>query len=211
MDNIETKDDLLTKLRAYSVNPDDDTIRIKNQIKDLLMKCPELLYSLNEKDLQSELFTDDGKINWDEETHEPLGEWDRYFGDNSNIRPFLFLPDSETESKHYVCYQVGSEENVRYNDKEKVVVIVFTIFVYEHDRIDKLTNIPRHDLIASIIREKMAWTGLDVSTPVPIYDVESTTDSHYLTRTIKYNVTLPNSIVQTKQNGSVVYTNKKWL
>lgn len=212
-ENLLTKDDLLTKLRAYSTNPDDDIIRFKKEIYKVLIQSPELLYALNEKDLESELFDEDGNINWEwnEETkeYEPLGEWDRYFGSAANIRPFLFIPETQTKVKHYICYQVGTDDTARYNSTEKVLEIIFTIFVYESDRIDKYTGIPRHDLIGAIIREKFSWIGLEVPTPVPVYSKETTTDNHYVVRTIKYNATIPNDISKTI-NGVTQYSNKRW-
>ena len=109
-DKIVSKTDLLNKLRAYRKTFDDDNIVYKQKIKKALLSNPYLLYALNEKDLESELFNDKGNINWEwdekNKKYEPLGEWDRYFGSNSNIRPFLFIPDTQTEVKHYICYQV---------------------------------------------------------------------------------------------------------
>ena len=49
-----TKKDLLTKLRAYKESPDDDVIRIKKKIEKIFLQCPEILYALNEKKLESE-------------------------------------------------------------------------------------------------------------------------------------------------------------
>ena len=146
MEKLETKKDLLTKLRAYGETPDDDVIRIKKQIEDTLIDCPEILYALNESSLYSELFdtsdkahwvwnkergmnipTDECRLNWEWneslQKYEHLGEWDRYFGSNANIRPFLFIPDTQTDVKHYICYQVSTEENVRYNSNEKLLDI----------------------------------------------------------------------------------------
>ena len=103
---LTTKDELLDKLRAYADTPDDDNIRYKEKIHDALLNNAELLYALNNEELESELF--DGKeLNIDKEAGELLGEVDRYFGDNSNIRPYLFIPDTQTDVKHYVCYQVS--------------------------------------------------------------------------------------------------------
>ena len=68
---------------------------------------------------------------------------------------------------------------------------------------------PRHDLIASIIRENFGWIGLEISTTVPTSDKESTTDNDYLVRTLQYQVTLPNSLVKTS-NGATYYNNKRW-
>ena len=207
-DFITTKEDLLDKLRAYAETPDDDNIRIKEQIKDTFLNCPELLYAIHNKELESELFDENGNLNIDEDGN-LTGEVDRYFGGNSNIRPFLFIPETQDEVKNYVCYQTGYSDLVRYNDKEKNLIVTFTIFVNGKDSMDKLTGIPRHDLIASIIREKFAWIGLEISTTTPFGDKESTTDNNYLVRTLQYEVTLPNSICKT-EGKNTFYNNKRW-
>ena len=208
MSELQTKEELLNKLRAYVDNPDDDNIRIKEQIKDTFLNCPELLYAIHNKELESELFDEDGNLNIDEDGN-LTGEVDRYFGENSNIRPFLFIPETQDEVKNYVCYQTSYSDLVRYNDKEKNLIVTFTIFVNGKDSMDKLTGIPRHDLIASIIREKFAWIGLEISTTTPFGDKESTTDNNYLVRTLQYEVTLPNSICKTEGNNTF-YNNKRW-
>ena len=205
---LTTKEELLNKLCAYADNPDDDNIRIKEQIKDTFLNCPELLYAIHNKELESELFDEDGNLNIDEDGN-LTGEVDRYFGENSNIRPFLFIPETQDEVKNYVCYQTSYSDLVRYNDKEKNLIVTFTIFVNGKDSMDKLTGIPRHDLIASIIREKFAWIGLEISTTTPFGDKESTTDNNYLVRTLQYEVTLPNSICKTEGNNTF-YNNKRW-
>ena len=205
---LTTKEELLNKLCAYADNPDDDNIRIKEQIKDTFLNCPELLYAIHNKELESELFDEDENLNIDEDGN-LTGEVDRYFGENANIRPFLFIPETQDEVKNYVCYQTSYSDLVRYNDKEKNMIVTFTIFVNGKDSIDKLTNIPRHDLIASIIREKFAWIGLEISTTTPFGDKESTTDNNYLVRTLQYETILPNSICKTEGNNTF-YNNKRW-
>ena len=205
---LTTKEELLNKLRAYADTPDDDNIRIKKQIKDTFLNCPELLYAIHNKELESELFDEYGNLNIDEDGN-LTGEVDRYFGGNSNIRPFLFIPETQDEVNNYVCYQTSYSDLVRYNDKEKNMIVTFTIFVNGKDSIDKLTNVLRHDLIASIIREKFAWIGLEISTTTPFGDKESTTDNNYLVRTLQYEVTLPNSICKTEGNNTF-YNNKRW-
>ena len=205
---LTTKEELLNKLRAYAETPDDDNIRIKEQIKDTCLNCPELLYAIHNQELESELFDEDGNLNIDEDGN-LTGEVDRYFGDSSNIRPFLFIPETQDEVKNYVCYQTSYGDLVRYNDKEKNLIVTFTIFVNGKDSMDKLTGIPRHDLIASIIRENFAWIGLEISTTTPFGDKESTTDNNYLVRTLQYEVTLPNSLCKT-EGKNTFYNNKRW-
>ena len=200
-EKLVTKNDLLNKLRAYRTTPDDENIQYKKKIEKALMLNPCLLYALNEKSLESELFDDDGNINWEwnEETkeYEPLGEWDRYFGGTSNIRPYLFIPDTQTEVKHYICYQVSFDEMPRYQDTLKYTNVTFTIFVHGNDRNDKLTGIPRHDLIGSIIRERFKWSNIFGMQTHLVSSKESTTDNNYIVRTLVFQVVDTNGIVKT--------------
>ena len=200
-EKLVTKNDLLNKLRADRTTPDDENIQYKKKIEKELMLNPCLLYALNEKSLESELFDDDGNINWEwnEETkeYEPLGEWDRYFGGTSNIRPYLFIPDTQTEVKHYICYQVSFDEMPRYQDTLKYTNVTFTIFVHGNDRNDKLTGIPRHDLIASIIRERFNWSNIFGMQTHLVSSKESTTDNNYIVRTLVFQVVDTNGIVKT--------------
>ena len=204
---LTTKKDLLDKLRAYADTPDDDNIRYKEKIHDALLSNAELLYALNNEELESELFNGD-KLNIDEETGELLGEVDRYFGDNSNIRPYLFIPDTQTDVKHYICYQVMFDELPRYQNIQKYTEITFNIFVNGKDRTDKLTGIPRHDLIASIIREKFNWSNIFAMQTHLISSKESVTDYNYLVRTLIFQITDVNSITYTPLGEKPSYINK---
>lgn len=206
--DFSTKDEMLEKLQGYAINPDDDNIRIKNQIYDILLHCPELLYALHNEELESELFDENGNLNIDE-YGEPLGQWDLYFGKDSNIKPYLYIPNTQTDMRHYVCYQTNFTTIKKYNSYIKEMIVTFNIFVNGQDGIDNLTGIPRHDLIASIIREKIAWIGIEIENPVPNYDKESVTDNDFLVRTLQFKLDLPNSIVKTN-NGNTAYSNKMW-
>ena len=207
-----SKEDLLNKLRAYATTPDDETTQYKEKIKQALMKSPELLYALHEEELETELYCEDENrnlvLNIDEETGELLGEVDRYFGESSNIRPYLFIPETQTEVKHYVCYQVMFDELPRYNDTQKYTQITFTIFVNGKDREDELTGLPRHDLIASIIREKFNWSNIFGMQTHIITSKESTTDNNFIVRTLVFQLVDTNGIVETK-NGITSVNNYK--
>lgn len=212
MQTIETKDDLLNKLRAYATTPDDDNIRYKEKIKNSLLKCPELLYALHEKELESELFykNDSGVLLLNiDENGELLGEVDRYFGVNSNIRPYLFIPETQTQIKHYVCYQSMFDELPRYDNVHKYGEVTFNIFVNGKDGIDDLTGIPRHDLIASIIRERFNWSNIFGRQTKLITSKESITDNDYLVRTLIFQITDTNSFTETPFGGKTGINNYK--
>ena len=203
---LTTKEELLNKLRTYASTPDDDNIRYKEKIHDALLNNVELLYALNNKELESELFDEDDNLLINEDTGELIGEVDRYFGDNSNIRPYLFIPDTQDEVTHYVCYQIMFDELPRYSNIQKYTEITFNIFVNGKDRTDKLTGIPRHDLIASIIRERFNWSNIFGMQTHLISSKESVTDNNYLVRTLIFQIVDTNGIV-TKQNGKTSVTN----
>ena len=207
---LTTKEELLNKLRAYADTPDDDNIRYKEKIHDALLNNAELLYALNNEELESELFDEDDNLLIDEETGELLGEVDRYFGDNSNIRPYLFIPDTQTDVKHYVCYQVAFDELPRYSNIQKYTEITFNIFVNGKDRTDKLTGIPRHDLIASIIRERFNWSNIFGMQTHLISSKESITDSNYLVRTLIFQVLDLNGIVNTPYGDETYIRNNEY-
>lgn len=211
MIELKTRDDLLNKLRGYATY-DDEGVKYKEKIRQNLLKCPELLYALHEEELESELFykneDEELVLNIDEETGELLGEVDKYFGESSNIRPYLFIPETQASVKNYVCYQVVFDELPRYNDIQKYTQIIFTIFVNGKDREDKLTGIPRHDLIASIIRERFNWSNIFGMQTHIISSKESITDNNFLVRTLVFQVTDTNGITNTPFNGKTSIINR---
>ena len=208
---LTTKEDLLDKLRAYADTPDDDNIKYKHIIRKALLNCPELLYALNNNELEHELFDEDGNLLINKDTGELLGEVDRYFGDNSNIRPSLFIPDTQTTVNSYVCYQVMFDELPRYQNIYKYNEIIFNIFVNGKDRTDKLTGIPRHDLIASIIRERFNWSSIFGMQSKLISSKESITDNDYVVRTLIFQIEDTNSIVYTPfDENSYIRNNEYW-
>lgn len=85
----------------------------------------------------------------------------------------------------------------RYQDTLKYTNVTFTIFVHGNDRNDKLTGIPRHDLIASIIRERFNWSNIFGMQTHLVSSKESTTDNNYIVRTLVFQVVDTNGIVKT--------------
>lgn len=207
VNEIVTKDEFLNHLRAYADTPDDDVIRWKEKIRKALLKCPELLYALNNEELETELFDEDGNLNAeiDEETGELvlLGEVDRYFGATSNIRDYLFLPETQTVAMNYLCYTIGFQEIPRYNKIEYIAQITFTALCSPQpsQSHDDLVGIARHDLIGSIIRERFNWSNVFGTQCKLVNSRETITDTNFITRTLVFELTMPNGIVKT-ENGS---------
>lgn len=199
---FKTKKEMIANLQQYLSNPDDDTVRLKDKIKTMLIQCPKLLWALNNKSLENQLFNEDGTLN-------ETGEWDAYYGETSTIRPFLFIPETQDIVSNYLCFQVSTDENMRYNPAMKYVVITFTIFVHQKNSFDKETGIARHDLIGSIIREIMAWSSVAIAHATPIFENEAVTDTNYITKVLKYQVSLPNNLVVTENVTNLVNKTKR--
>lgn len=201
MEKLLTKNDLLQKLRSYSYTPDDDVIRVKQKIKEKLLKCPELLYVLNNKELENELFLPDGTINaeYDASTGEliPLGEWDRYFP--YNIRPYVFIPETQAFKDNFLCYTAGFREVPRFNDTEYYMQVVFTVLCNSapEQAFDGLTGQSRADLIGAILREKFNWSNIFGLQCKIVSNQEDIKDTNYISRTIVLESTMPNGITHT--------------
>lgn len=211
MDRLLTKKDLLHKLRLYNVTADDDVMRIKQKIKEKLLRCPELLFALNNSKLESELFDSNGNINaeYDEKTGEliPLGEWDRYF--SYNIRPFIFVPETQAFTDNFLCYTVQFHEIPRYNEVECYMQIIFTIMCSSapEQAIDLFTGQSRADLIGSILREKFNWSNIFGLQCRLVSNQENIKDTNYISRTLIFESVMPNGVVETSLNKKTRYIN----
>lgn len=198
---VNTKKEMLSKLRAYASTPDNDNIRIKEKIKQVLLKSPELLYSLHNEELESELFDESGNLT-------PDGEWDRYFGISSSIRPVIVFPDTQTKVKNYLCYKVDTSTDAVMNNPEKYCRITFVIFCEVRDCYDREIGVPRHDLIGGIVSEIFSWSNYFGRQAKIVTDTESITGSNYVTRTIVFEALMPNSVVKTTKGKTRFINNQ---
>ena len=90
----------------------------------------------------------------------------------------------------------------RYSNIQKYGEITFTIFVHGNDRDEEYSGIARHDLIASIIRERFNWSSIFGMQAKLISNKESVTDNNYLVRTLVFQIYDINSITNTPYNES---------
>lgn len=197
---FETKEQMLEKINSWVTVPDSDIIRIKDIIKQELLKCPELLWALNDKELEKELFNENGDLN-------VYGQWDKYF--DSHIRPYIFFPEPQTYVANYVAYQVFHSSAPRGNSIEKKLNILFSVFVDGNDAMCRETGIQRHDMIGSILRERFSWSNMFGTQTTLISDKEGVTDKNYITRTLIYEMITPNSITKTQSGVTTVINNRK--
>lgn len=183
---IKSEKEIISQLLELKKSTDDDNIHHKERIKKAFLNCDELIYLLHNNELKD-------------------CDNDEYFG--NNILPYVIIPETQTNIKHYICYTVGFDDLGRYNTIQKYLTVTFTIMCDIRDNIEPNTGIPRHDLIGSVILDRFNWSNIFGLQCKVISDKESTTDSDYATRKITFQQTTLNSITKTTDKVTNVINN----
>lgn len=204
MDKLQTKQELLAKLTALTSVPDDNNIYLKEKVKKALLKSPELLYAFHNLDLEdTELFNPDGTINY-------TGDWSMYYGEEGNIHPHFYLPNTQDNVRHHLCFKTEFTDIPKYNQIMCYMNVTFLVMVDVRDAIDPLTGIARHDLIGSILRERFNWSNIFGAHCNIVSDKESFTDSNYIIRTIVLEQETTNNITGIRNGKRQVINKQTW-
>ena len=142
----------------------DDIVEMKRLIKQKLIADQDILEVLNNPDI-------------------PLDSPDEFL--DSNIFGFIRIPQTQDTVKNFICFTVDDIEDHRYNSHFKVQQIQFTCICHLDDMKTKF-GIDRHDLLGYLVRDVFNWTnsfGLQFKL---VYNKESTIDSDYYCRTLKF-------------------------
>ncbi len=159
--------------------PNEDTVRLKEMIKQILLDNDTLMYLLHNKELE-----------------EVEAENDEYFGTDGNIRSSFIIPETQTEVKHFLCFECMFEASSGYNPAIKYEEIVFYILCNDKDLVVDEIGAARHDLIAALLIDVFNGTnkfGLQLKL---LSDKPSVTDNHYATRTLVFERISPNSMTR---------------
>jgi hypothetical protein len=149
----------------------DDIIEMKRLIKQTLIADTDILEALHNP-----------KIDIDSPDE---------FLDN-NIYGFIRIPKTQDTVRNFICFTVDDIEENRFNELMKTQYIQFNVICHLDDMKTEY-GIDRHDLLGYLIRDAFNWTnkfGLQFKL---IYNKESTIDSDYYCRTLKFEATKPNS------------------
>lgn len=165
-------------LLAFKHSVDSDDIKVKEQIKKVLLDNRFIVHVLNNKELE-----------------EAEAEPDEYFYEN--IRPYFLIPETQTNTKNFLCYEVSYKELDRYNSLVKMLQITFYILCHQQDLRDKETGVARHDLLAALVQDQFNFTTYVGGGKLKLVsDVASVTDNDYATRTLIFEQVTDNNIVK---------------
>ena len=156
----------------------DDIIEMKRLIKQKLIADPDILEALHtDIDLESP----------DE------------FLDN-NIYGFIRIPTTQDTVRNFICFTVDDIEDHRYNSHMKVQQIQFVCICHLDDMKTEF-GIDRHDLLGYLVRDVFNFTN-DFGTQFKlVYNKESTIDSDYYCRTLKFERDTTNSLNKARRDN----------
>ena len=160
-------------------NFDDDIITMKRLIKQKLIADTDILEALNNKDID-------------------LDSPDEFL--DTNIFGFIRIPQTQDTVRNFICFTVDDIEADRFNETMKVQYIQFNCICHLDDMKTKY-GIDRHDLLAALVRQTFNWTNMFGLQFKLIYNKESTIDSDYYCRTLKFEATKPNSLNKSRMDN----------
>lgn len=170
--------DLYEQMVHLQDNSDDLVIRFKRIIKSKLISDPRIIHVLHNENL-SEDHPDD------------------YL--DVNILSRVNLPDIQAEVANYICFKIDIGDTLEANQRLVKLDITFQILCRDGD-IKTEFGIDRHDLLAYLVKDMFHLTNTFWNQCRCKYDSETLTDSHYNGRLLKFEVTVPNGMVETKND-----------
>lgn len=150
----------------------DDVIEMKRLIKQKLIADTDILEALNNPNID-------------------LDSPDEFL--DNNIYGFIRIPQTQDTVRNFICFTGDDIEDSRFNTHFKVQQIQFACICHLDDMKTRF-GIDRHDLLGYLVRDVFNWSndfGLQFKL---VYNKESTIDSDYYCRTLKFERECTNSL-----------------
>ena len=153
-------------------NIDDDIVRKKRIIGQLLYSDPDIIEVLDNPELDPD-----------------CPEEYMYV----NIYPFIRIPGTQDTSRNYITFMLDDMESAQFNKTMKSQFLKVVIFVHK-DLTKTKWGAERHDLLSYLVKDVFHLSnslGLQLNLTS---DREGVTDADYCTRTLQFEMTTPNSV-----------------
>ena len=159
-------------------NIDDDIVRKKRIIGEMLYSDPDIIEVLENPELDSSC---------------P----DEYL--YVNIFPFIRIPGTQDVSKNFITFMLDDMETAQFNKSMKSQFLKVVIFVHK-GLVETKWGAARHDILAYLVKDIFHLSnslGLQMEL---VSSREGVTDTDYCTRTLQFEMTTPNSMKPFKTN-----------
>ncbi len=172
-------------LLAWRHNIDNEDIRVKEKIKELLLGNKTLIHVLNNKELE-----------------ESDANPDEYY--YVNILPYYIIYPTQTNVQNYVCFESSFERVSRMNNVIKYNQIIFYILCEQKNIVEETTGLARHDLIASLILDQFNWSNYFGTQIHCVSNKPTVSDNSYAGRTLIFQSETPLNILRTENITRVI-------
>lgn len=176
-------------LQSFRDTVDYDGIKVKQQIKDLLLSNKHIIHVLNNEELEAV----------DAEPND-------YYG--VNIYPFYQIQPIQHNVQNFITFQVSTTDIPQYDKTKKYLQIIFVILCNVGNIIEKTTSLPRHDLLGALIQDQFNFTNICGKKIKIVEDKEIVADNDYIGRQIIFEQYVDNNLVRTR-DGMTRFTNKE--
>jgi hypothetical protein len=157
---------------------DDDIIRKKRIIEQMLYSDPDIVEVINDPDI------------------DPSCPEDLLY---SSIWPFIRIPGVQDKSKNYITFSISDMGLSPRNEVMKNQYVQFVIFV--HKNLAKTNfGMARHDCLGYLIRDTFHLSNMLGAQMNLVSNAEGVTDTDYLTRTLKFEIVDDNSTKPLRTN-----------
>lgn len=153
-------------------NIDDDIVRKKRIIGQMLYSDPDIIEVLDNPEL------------------DPSCPEDALY---TNIFPFIRIPGTQDVAKSYITFMLDDMEKSQFNKSMKSQFLKVVIFVHK-DLVKTKWGADRHDLLAYLVKDIFHLSNSLGLQATLSSDREGVTDTDYCTRTLQFEITVPNSI-----------------
>ena len=176
-------------LKSFREKIDYDGIKVKQQIKTLLLNNKHILHVLNNEELEA-----------------VDAEPDDYF--NVNIIPYYVIKPIQHNVQNFITFQVSSTDIPQYDKTKKYLQIIFVVLCNVGNIVEKDTTLPRHDLLGALIQDQFNYTNICGKKIKIVEDKEIVTDNDYVGRQMVFEQYVDNNLVRTR-DGKARFTNKE--
>lgn len=166
-----------------------DIIRYKNYIKDRLLNNLDLLYALNNVSIEK----------YTKQSQTALLDNNDMFW-NTNIYPYMRVPDPQADAKSYVLYDVNEQKYASDDSTRITKIATFRIVVHE-DVINTDFGICRTDLIGMLITSMFDGISALGTVWEKTSDLSKTSTNDFYYREITYKASSTNCIPNRLRNG----------
>ena len=160
-------------------NIDDDIIRKKRIIGQMLYSDPDIIEVLDNTEL------------------DPSCPEEYLY---TNIYPFIRIPGTQDTSRSYITFMLDDMDKGQVNQSMKSQFLKVVIFVHK-DLVQTKFGADRHDLLAFLVKDVFHLSNSLGMQLKLLSNREGITDTDYCTRTLQFEMTTPNSV-------QVFHTNK---